>query len=145
MRVVVQRVKSAFVTVDEKTVGKIKSGMVVFLGMKEGDGEKEALYLINKLVHMRIFSDENDKMNLSLKDVNGEILVVSQFTLYGELSGRRPSFTNALNAALAKPLYEKFIFALQKEIKTVQSGVFQAKMEVSLINDGPVTFVIDAP
>ncbi len=144
MRLVVQRVKSAFVQVDQKIVGQIDKGLLVFIGMTQGDSEKEVLFLVNKIVNLRIFSDENDKMNLSLKDIGGAILVVSQFTLYGELTSRRPSFTKALSPDFARPLYEKFISELQKEIKNVQSGIFGAAMEVSLVNDGPVTFAFDA-
>lgn len=145
MRIVIQRVKSSSVEVDGKIVGKVASGMLIFFGTTHGDNEKDLLFLVNKALNLRIFSDENDKMNLSIKEINGEILVVSQFTLYGDcLSGRRPSFTLAQDPIEAKKLYEKFIVELQKEVKVVQSGIFGSKMTVNIVNDGPITFIVDA-
>lgn len=144
MRILIQRVKKAKVDVENKTVGEINSGLLVFLGIKKEDDLESAIYLKHKLVNLRIFSDENDKMNLSIKDVKGEILVVSQFTLYGDCSkGRRPSFDETEDPILAKKLYEEFIDLLKKDIP-VKTGIFGAKMEVFLINDGPLTFLIES-
>ena len=144
MRILIQRVKKAKVDVDNKTIGEINSGLLVFLGIKKEDNLNSVIYLKNKLVNLRIFPDENDKMNLSIKDVKGEILLVSQFTLYGDCSkGRRPSFDKTEDPILAKKLYEEFIDLLKKDIP-VKTGIFGAKMEVFLINDGPLTFLIES-
>jgi D-tyrosyl-tRNA(Tyr) deacylase len=144
MKVLIQRVKQASVDVNNECVGKIDKGLLVFLGVKEEDTEDNVDYLVNKIINLRIFSDDNDKMNLSLLDTNGQVLVVSQFTLYADCSrGRRPSYTNAANPKLAKKLYESFIEKLKREDIKVQSGIFGAYMDVNLINDGPVTIMIE--
>ncbi len=145
MRVVLQRVKEAKVTVEDEVVGQIQKGIVLLLAAKIGDTEEDAKYLADKCVNLRIFEDQDLKMNLSAKDVGAEILVVSQFTLYGDTrKGRRPSFTNALDPALAERLYLKFIDEIKaKGIKT-ESGVFGAKMLVQIFNWGPVTFILDS-
>ena len=146
MKIVVQRVSNASVNVDDKLVGKIDKGFVVLLGIKNTDTYKDVDYLVKKLINLRVFNDEKDKMNLSLLDVQGELLIISQFTLYGDCkkSGNRPSFTEAANAEIAKPLYEYFINKCKKIIPAVQTGVFGADMKVNLINDGPVTIIIES-
>ena len=146
MKIVIQRVKKADVKVDEKIVGKINQGYLVLLGIKNTDTEKDIEYLVRKLINLRIFKDENDKMNLSIKDINGELLIISQFTLYGECkkSGNRPSFTEAAKPDVAIPLYEYFINECKKQIQSVETGIFGADMKVSLLNDGPVTIIIDS-
>ncbi len=143
MRAVVQRVSHAQVKVDGKVVGKIEKGYLVLLGVKEGDTKKEADFLANKVVNLRVFEDENDKMNLSIKDVGGEMLIVSQFTLYGDAShGNRPSFTEAARPEAANSLYEYFCDKVGQEVH-VEKGVFQAEMKVELLNDGPVTILLE--
>lgn len=143
MRAVVQRVSHAQVKVDGKVVGKIEKGYLVLLGVKEGDTKKEADFLANKVVNLRVFEDENDKMNLSIKDVGGEMLIVSQFTLYGDAShGNRPSFTEAARPEEANSLYEYFCDKVGQEVH-VEKGVFQAEMKVELLNDGPVTILLE--
>ena len=146
MRLVVQRVTEANVKVDNNIVGEIKKGFLVLLGIKTTDTKEDADYLVRKLINLRIFSDENDKMNLSLKDVGGELLIISQFTLYGDCkkSGNRPSFTDSAKPDIAIPLYEYFVEACKKQIPVVQAGIFGADMKVSLLNDGPVTIIIDS-
>ena len=145
MRVLLQRVKRASVLVDGKCVGKIEKGLLLFLGIHKDDCSEQASYLAHKVSALRIFSDENGKMNLSLQEIRGGALVVSQFTLYGNcIEGRRPSLGDAAPPEIAAPLYEKFLFELKKDIAQVEMGIFGAKMEVELINDGPVTFLIDA-
>jgi D-tyrosyl-tRNA(Tyr) deacylase len=146
MKIVIQRVKEASVKVDEKVVGKIGKGILVFLGACVGDNEKDISYLSNKLINLRMFEDEAGKMNLSLKDfLEGEVLVVSQFTLYADCKkGRRPSFINALEPKKAERFYLRFIEEVKGQVKKVESGVFGAKMEVFLVNDGPVTFIIES-
>jgi len=145
MRAVVQRVKSAEVLVDGRVSGKIGNGLLVFVGVARGDGEEDISYLISKLPDLRIFEDTSGKFNLSLREINGEMLVVSQFTLYGDCrKGRRPSFTEAEDPALARDLYERFILRLREENIPVQTGEFQAKMEVHLVNDGPVTLILES-
>ena len=145
MRAVVQRVKGAKVDVDGKRVGEIGQGFLVFLGVGERDSEKDAEYLANKIAHLRIFSDEKGLMNLSIVDTAGAILVVSQFTLWANcVKGRRPSFTRAAAPDRAQKLYEDFNLNLQKLGLQVSTGVFQALMEVHLINDGPVTILLDS-
>ena len=146
MRIVVQRVKESSVKVDNKIVGKINKGFLVLLGIKSTDMKKDADYLVRKLINLRVFSDENDKMNLALKDIDGELLIISQFTLYGDCkkSGNRPSFTDSAKPDIAIPLYEYFIEECKKQIPVVQTGIFGADMKVSLLNDGPVTLIIDS-
>ena len=146
MRIVVQRVKESSVKVDNKIVGKINKGFLVLLGIKSTDMKKDADYLVRKLINLRVFSDENDKMNLALKDIDGELLIISQFTLYGDCkkSGNRPSFTDSAKTDIAIPLYEYFIEECKKQIPVVQTGIFGADMKVSLLNDGPVTLIIDS-
>lgn len=146
MRIVIQRVKNASVSVDDKIVGKINQGFLVLLGIKTSDTKEDVDYLVRKLINLRVFSDENDKMNLSIKTVNGELLIISQFTLYGECkkSGNRPSFSDAAKPDIAIPLYEYFIDECKKQIPTVQTGIFGADMQVNLLNDGPVTIIIDS-
>jgi len=145
MRAVVQRVKGAKVDVDGKRVGEIGQGLLVFLGVGERDSEKDAEYLANKIAHLRIFSDEKGLMNLSILDTGGALLVVSQFTLWADcVKGRRPSFTRAAVPDRAQELYEDFNLNLQKLGLQVATGVFQALMEVHLINDGPVTILLDS-
>ena len=145
MKLVIQRVANAKVDVEGKTVGKIGKGFLVLLGIKEGDTKEQADFLVRKLINLRIFEDENEKMNLALKDVNGELLIISQFTLYGDCikSGNRPSFTEAARPDTAIPLYEYFIEECKKQIENVQTGIFGADMKVSLLNDGPVTIIIE--
>lgn len=145
MRAVIQRVKSAEVWVDGRLKGKIGKGLLVFIGVAKGDGESDLHYLTSKIPQLRIFEDESEKFNLSLKEIGGEILVVSQFTLYGDCrKGRRPSFTEAEEPAIAKALYDQFISELRGQGIPIQTGEFQAKMEVHLINDGPVTLLLDS-
>jgi D-tyrosyl-tRNA(Tyr) deacylase len=145
MRAVVQRVKSATVTVGEELVASIGKGLVIFLGVGREDDTQDAEYLVGKIPHLRIFEDEEEKFNRSLLDVGGEILVVSQFTLFGDCrKGRRPSFTGAADPEMARNLYEHFVFRLREEGLRVQSGRFQAMMSVSLVNEGPVTLLLDS-
>lgn len=146
MRIVIQRVSNANVEVEGNIVGKIDKGFLVLLGIKNTDTYKDADYLVKKLTNLRIFTDDADKMNLSLQDVNGELLIISQFTLYGECkkSGNRPSFSEAAKPEIAIPLYEYFISECKKTISVVQTGIFGADMKVNLLNDGPVTIIIDS-
>ena len=145
MRAVVQRVKEAKVEVDGRTVGKVGQGILILLGVGEGDSEKESTQLANKIAHLRIFSDDMALMNLSLTEIRGEALVVSQFTLWGDCrKGRRPSFTRAAPAERAKALYEHFISVFRGMGVGVATGEFQAMMDVHLINDGPVTLLLDS-
>ncbi len=145
MKIVVQRVKNAKVEVEGKVVGKIDKGFLVLLGVTHNDTEEQADYLAKKLCGLRVFTDENDKMNLSLKDVGGELLIVSQFTLYADCSqGNRPSFINAAKPDKAEKLYEYFCNQCnQKYNIKVEKGIFGADMKVSLLNDGPVTIIIE--
>ncbi len=145
MRAVVQRVKQAEVKVERRTVGVIGPGVLVFLGVGEADTEKDSAQLAKKIAHLRIFSDEKGLMNLSLTDISGEILVVSQFTLWGDCrKGRRPSFTRAASPERANALYEHFIGVLMGMDIRVATGEFQTLMDVNLINDGPVTLLLDS-
>jgi len=145
MRAVVQRVKSASVKASGKETGKIKNGFLVFLGMVKGDRPEDLEYMVNKITGLRAFEDDSGKMNLSLKEVAGEMLVVSQFTLLGDCrKGRRPSFTAAAEPSAAQGLYNAFIDKAEKRGIKVATGVFQTMMEVSLVNDGPVTFLLDS-
>lgn len=145
MRVILQRVKKAKVEIDGQINGQIKQGLVLLVGFTEGDGQKEIDYLARKIVNARIFGDEADKMNLSLLDIKGEILSISQFTLYAQVKkGNRPSFTDAQEPSLAQVNYEKFNQALQAYGPRVATGIFGADMQVSLQNDGPVTIIYEA-
>ncbi|VAW15725.1 D-aminoacyl-tRNA deacylase [hydrothermal vent metagenome] len=145
MKLVIQRVKSAQVDVASKTVGQIDQGMLVFLGVSKNDASADAEYLVNKIVNLRIFEDENEKMNLSALDCNAAFLVVSQFTLQGNCDkGRRPSFDKAADPKKAKDLYEYFVAKLKEQNVEVATGQFQAMMDVSLVNDGPVTFILES-
>lgn len=144
MKIVVQRVKNAQVEVDNKIVGKIGTGFLVLLGVTHKDTKKEADYLVKKLCNLRVFKDEKDKMNLSLKDVGGELLIVSQFTLYADCSqGNRPSFMEAAKPEQANELYEYFCNECEKNNIKVEKGIFGADMKVELLNDGPVTIIIE--
>ncbi len=144
MRIVIQRVSEASVDVEGKTVGKIGKGALVLFAVHKNDEASKTLWLAQKLLHLRMFSDEEDKMNLSLLEVKGEVLIVSQFTLYGSCTeGRRPDFTESAPAALAEPLYEQFVSDVKRHLPAVKTGVFGAYMHVKLTNDGPVTFIID--
>ena len=146
MKAILQRVTCASVTVDGAVVGEISQGFLILLGVEQGDDEKEASVLADKIAGLRIFTDQNDKMNLSLADVGGEVLVISNFTLCADCShGRRPSFIGAARPETAEPLYEFFCQRLlQNGVKKVEKGIFGADMQVSLINDGPVTFDINS-
>lgn len=146
MRLIIQRVLKSSVEVDNKIVGQIQKGFLVLLGIKITDTKKDADYLVKKLINLRIFSDENNKMNLALKDVSGELLIISQFTLYGDCkkSGNRPSFIDSAKPDIALPLYEYFINECKKQIPVVQTGIFGADMKVNILNDGPVTIILDS-
>ena len=144
MRAVLTRVKSASVVIDGETVGKIGRGFLILLGIGPKDTEKECRYLAEKALGLRVFTDENDKMNLGLDAIGGEVLVVSQFTLYGNCrKGRRPSFTDAAPPALGEELYEKFLSICEELGYPPQHGRFGADMQVESINDGPVTLILD--
>ncbi len=145
MRAVVQRVKESSVKVEEEIISSIGLGFMVLLGIGKEDSVEDVKYLKDKIINLRVFEDEGGKMNLSLKDVAGDLLVVSQFTLYGDCrKGRRPNFMNALGGEEAESLYELFIEECKREGITVQSGCFGAEMEVHIINDGPVTILLDS-
>jgi D-tyrosyl-tRNA(Tyr) deacylase len=145
MRAVIQRVKEARVEIDKKVVGSISKGLLIFIGVGENDTEKECEYMSNKIVNLRVFPDENELMNLSLMDVKGAALIVSQFTLWGDCrKGRRPSFIEAARPEKATPLYDKFIELVKKQGIDVATGRFQEMMDVHLVNDGPVTILIDS-
>jgi len=145
LRAVIQRVQSAEVQVDGKTVGRIGRGVLTLLGVKDGDTERELEWILGKIARLRIFEDEAGKMNLSLQDVKGEHLIVSQFTLYGDASkGNRPSFITAARPEVARPLYEKALEMSRGLGLKTEGGQFQADMKVCLVNDGPVTLVIDS-
>ena len=145
MRAVVQRVKSASVTVDGEPVSEIGAGVLIFLGVAHDDTTTELEYIANKIANLRIFEDEDGKMNRSLLDTGGAALVVSQFTLYGDCrKGRRPSFINAARPEAANALYEEFITFLKQQHIPTQGGTFQAMMDVQLVNDGPVTILLDS-
>lgn len=145
MRAVIQRVSEAQVSVDGELISRIGKGFMVLLGVEVGDSEQDALYMAEKILNLRVFEDEQEKMNLSIQDVGGELLVVSQFTLMGDCSkGRRPSFVKAERPEEANRLYEK-VCALMSETLPVKKGVFQAHMMVSLVNDGPVTLLVESP
>ena len=145
MKAVIQRVTRASVHVEGKTVGQIESGLLVLLGVAKGDGESDGRFLVEKIRTLRIFSDEQGKMNRSLVDIGGSVLLVSQFTLLGTTtSGRRPSFDSAAPPDEAKRLYEQVVAELRTQGTPVETGVFAASMQVALLNDGPVTFVLDS-
>ena len=145
MRIVLQRVKSARVDVAGETVGSIGVGLLILLGVTQTDRSEDAEYLADKVIQLRIFPDEAQRMNRSLLDAGGALLVVSQFTLYGDCrKGRRPSFDHAASPEQARALYQHFIERLKLRNITVETGVFQAEMEIHLINEGPVTFILDS-
>ena len=145
MRAVIQRVKSAEVDVDGRLTGKIGKGLLVFVGVGKGDAEADISYMSSKIPDLRIFEDSSSKFNLSLKEIGKEMLIVSQFTLYGDSrKKRRPSFTEAEDPSAAKILYEQLISKMEEQGIPIQTGEFQAKMEVRLINDGPVTLLLDS-
>ncbi len=146
MRVVIQRVSSASVEINQQTKSNIGKGLLILLGIEHNDNEENIEWLCGKIARLRIFGDENGAMNLSVLDANGEVIVVSQFTLHASTKkGNRPSFINAAKPEIAIPLYKKFIVQLEKDLnKKIQTGEFGADMKVSLINDGPVTIIIDS-
>jgi len=145
MRAVIQRVKQSSVIIEEKIHSQIGEGLLALLGIEDSDSDEDIVWLSNKIVNLRIFDDENGVMNLSVKETNRDILVVSQFTLHASTKkGNRPSYIRAAKPEVAIPLYEKFLLQLEKDLgKQIHGGVFQAMMEVELINDGPVTIIID--
>jgi len=145
MRAVIQRSKQASVTVNGRVTGQINSGLVVLLGIQDSDSSKDIEWMVEKIRNLRIFEDENGKMNLSLCDKGGEMLIISQFTLYGDCrKGRRPGYSKAAPAAVAEKMYNEFITAVKNTGTTVATGQFQADMDVQLINDGPVTLLLDS-
>src|SRR6056297_3400535 len=145
MRAVVQRVSEGNVKVNNEILGKINKVLLILLGVEKGDTTEDLQYIEDKICNLRIFEDENEKMNLSIKDVDGELLIVTQFTLHGDArKGRRPSFINAENPKEAESYYEKLIKNCSREVKRVQGGKFGAEMKVHLINDGPVTILLDS-
>ena len=145
MRAVVQRVTNADVKIDGRVNGKIDDGLLVLLGVGNGDTEEDMKYIADKIIKLRIFSDENDKMNLSLEDVGGSMLVISQFTLYGDCShGRCPYFGNAMEPVSANEMYEKFVAYIREQGIHTETGEFGADMKVSLTNDGPVTIILES-
>jgi D-tyrosyl-tRNA(Tyr) deacylase len=146
MKVVIQRVSEARVKVCDKIVSEIKLGFLILLGVEKSDSQTDINWLVNKISNLRVFSDDELKMNLSIKDVKGEIIVVSQFTLHAKTKkGNRPSYIKAANPEHAEPLYEEFISLLKNESAvSVQSGVFGANMQLNIVNDGPVTIIIDS-
>ena len=144
MKLVIQRVTNASVEVDNKIVGKIGQGFLVLFGVGDGDTKEKADFLAEKLCNLRVFEDENDKMNLSIKNIDGELLIVSQFTLYADCKkGNRPSFVNAASPKQANELYEYFVNKCKSLVKNVEKGIFGADMKVSLLNDGPVTIILE--
>lgn len=144
MKLVIQRVSNASVKVNNEEISKIGKGYLVLIGVNNTDTKSEADYLVNKLVNLRLFEDENEKLNLSLKDIDGELLLASQFTLYADCShGNRPSFKEAAKASYAKDIYDYFVKQCKNILPTVKEGIFGSNMEISLINDGPVTVIIE--
>ena len=146
MKVVLQRTISASVTIDSKIVAEIEQGLLVLVGIEDSDNQEDIIWLTSKIINLRIFADENEVMNLSVKDINSDIIVVSQFTLHASTKkGNRPSYIKASKPEIAIPLYESFVKKMETELgKKVQTGVFGADMKVSLVNDGPVTIIIDS-
>ena len=146
MKVVIQRVSQATVKVSDKIISEIKLGFLILLGVEKSDSKQDIDWLVNKISNLRVFSDDDLKMNLSIKDINGEIIVVSQFTLHAKTSkGNRPSYIKAANPEQAEPIYKEFISQLKNESAvSVQSGVFGANMQVDIVNDGPVTIIMDS-
>jgi D-tyrosyl-tRNA(Tyr) deacylase len=146
MKAVIQRVSSASVTIESKIVAEIQHGLLVLIGIEEADSQEDIVWLCQKIANLRIFGDENEVMNLSVKDIDGDVIVVSQFTLQASTKkGNRPSYIKAAKPEMAIPLYEEFVQQLENELgKKVQTGVFGADMKVALINDGPVTILIDS-
>ncbi|MEY4462082.1 MAG: hypothetical protein RLY98_622 [Bacteroidota bacterium] len=146
MKVVLQRVTSASVTIEDKIVGEIQKGIVVLVGIEEADSLEDIDWLVTKITQLRIFGDENGVMNLSVEEVNGDVLVVSQFTLHAATKkGNRPSYIKAARPEVAIPMYEKFVSSLETKLgKKVPTGIFGADMKVALLNDGPVTIIIDS-
>ena len=146
MKVVIQRVSQSTVTINSKIVAQIQNGLLILLGIEDLDAQEDINWLVGKIINLRIFADENHVMNLSVKDIDGDIIVVSQFTLHASTKkGNRPSYIKAAKPEIAIPLYKKFIFLLEKEFgKKVQTGEFGADMKVALTNDGPVTIIIDS-
>lgn len=144
MKLVIQRVSKAKVEVDKKIIGQIQKGFLVLIGVGPEDTTENADFLAEKLCKLRVFTDENDKMNLSIKDINGELLVVSQFTLYADCQqGNRPSFSNAAKPEKANELYEYFVSKCKEKVAKVETGKFGADMKVELLNDGPVTIILE--
>ncbi|GAF65891.1 D-tyrosyl-tRNA(Tyr) deacylase [Bacillus sp. TS-2] len=145
MKIVLQRVKNAHVKVDETIVGEIQAGVLLLVGITHDDTEEDISYLVDKVANLRIFNDESGKLNLSLLDIQGQVLSVSQFTLYGDCrKGRRPNFMNAAKPDIAKKLYDDFNEKLKEKGLTVQTGQFGEMMDVSLLNDGPVTLILES-
>ena len=146
MRVVIQRVANASVTVESKVVAEIQKGLLVFVGIEEADSQEDLDWLVTKITQLRIFNDENEVMNLSVQDIDGDVLVVSQFTLHAATKkGNRPSYIKAAKPDIAIPMYERFVKALESKLgKKVPTGIFGADMKVLLLNDGPVTIQIDS-
>ena len=146
MKVVIQRVSSSSVTIDAKIVAEIQKGLMVLIGIEDSDTPEDISWLTSKIVNLRIFGDENEVMNLSVKDIDGDIIIVSQFTLHAlTKKGNRPSYIKASKPEIAVPMYEEFVAQMQKDLgKKVQTGVFGADMKVQLLNDGPVTIIIDS-
>ncbi len=146
MKALIQRILEASVEVEGEIVGSVSKGLLVFLGAGEGDATSDLEYVFSKLIHLRIFEDENGKMNLSLMDVKGELLIVSQFTLYADIKkGRRPSFNEAMKPGPAEEMYERFVEMSKAAGIRTQTGVFGADMKVSIVNDGPVTIMVESP
>jgi D-tyrosyl-tRNA(Tyr) deacylase len=145
MRAVLQRVTSARVVVDGEIVGEIKSGLVILLGIAHDDTEQDVKYLVEKIVTLRVFDDADGRMNVSIRETGGALLVVSQFTLYGDVRrGRRPSWSEAAQPEVAEPLYESFVTEARRSVGQVETGSFRAMMQVELVNDGPVTILLDS-
>jgi len=145
MRVVLQRVSKAEVSVSGETIGRVGSGLLVLAAFSRLDDENDLVWMARKIVDLRVFDDDNGNLNLSLRDIHGQLLVVSQFTLYGDCKkGRRPSYSHAAPPAQAEALYNRFVEIVREAVPDVQTGIFQAEMEVRLTNDGPVTLILDS-